>query len=464
MNAEERIRGIANDLLHAAGLPLVAECGVSAPAPALPSPLPLADLAAAFQLAMLHASALVGGPPLPTQARLDLVQALAGLEPTHFQRIHAHRFAQSSHGTELKSGFYATADGRWFLPSGSYPHLRDATLEWLDCANSRDAIGRAIQGQHAHALEAAARQRGLPGTYVRTPREWLDSEAGHYEQAAPLLTLQRLEEPAHDPRTMTPAPGDCMSLKVLDLSHVIAGPLVARQFALWGSDVLRVSAPQQPDPLAQILDTGIAKRNAFADFSQRHDLKRIRTLAAQADIVVDSWRTGAMARWELDATSLSQGRHKPLVYVSVSAFSVGGPWASVKGFDQVVQAATGIAALHATSGKPQLSPTRLLTDYLTGQLGTIGALGARYQQMRQGGSWHVKVSLGRVATYLLSLADPAHRGTFDFDQLRPRMVTRQGPFGITQHVATALENTPAEYIATNGPQPLGSSPLAWMPA
>lgn len=459
-----RIRTIANDLLAAAGLPQAPAFRLSGPSPRLDSPLPLADIASAFQLAVVHATEVASHeddgasqPDGKVVYEISPAQALAGLEPTHFQRIHRHRYPQSSHSRELKSDFYSTADGRWFLTSGSYPHLRDGTLALLDCANTPSALAAAIRRWPADALEEAAAANGLPGAWARTPEAWLASPAGAATAASPLLHLRRLRDGA-------PIGAPWAALRVLDLSHVIAGPVVARHFAFCGADVLRVSSPAQPDPLPQILDTGIGKRNAFADLEDPEDLAIVGALAAEADVVVDSWRPGALARFGLDAAGLLARARRDVVHVSVSAFGPEGPWAARKAFDQVVQAATGIAVLHATGGKPRLSPTRLLLDYLTAQLGIVGALGALYRQRRTGGSWSVHVSLARVATYLLGWADPSHRGGDTFDVLQPRMVVRHGPFGMTYHVAPAVRPSSAADGEVPGPRPLGSSPATWRSA
>lgn len=449
---ERRVRAIADDLLAGAGLPSLTAFTLAGPRPLLDTPLPLTDIASAFQLAVAHATALVAEGTPRAHYEVSPAQALAGLEPTHFQRIHDHRFPQSSHGKELKSGFYPTADGRWFLPSGSYPHLRDGTLALLDCANTAPALAAAIRRWPAQELEDTVTGQGLPGAWARTPEAWLASDAGAAIASAPLLTVRPL-------RAGAPAVGGLAGLRVLDLSHVIAGPVVARHFAFLGGDVLRISSPAQPDPLPQILDTGIGKRNAFADFNDPDDLARVRALATDADIVVDSWRPGALARFGLDTAGLLPRAGRDFVHVSVSAYGHDGPWGTRKAFDQVVQAATGIAALHAREGKPRLSPTRLLTDYLTGQLGILGTLAALRQRQQSGGSWEVRVSLARVATYLLAWADPSHQGGDSFDALAPWLVTRHGPFGTTHHVAPAVAGL--DDGTTPGPRPLGSSPAAW---
>jgi crotonobetainyl-CoA:carnitine CoA-transferase CaiB-like acyl-CoA transferase len=453
-----RIRAIANDLLASAGLPPLTDFTLVGPRPLLDTPLPLADIATAFQLAVVHATAVVAGKAPNSRYEISPAQALAGLEPTHFQRIHQHRFPQSSHGKELKSGFYQTTDGHWYLPSGSYPHLRDGTLAMLDCANTVSAISSAIRARHADELEETAHAKGVPGTWVRKPEEWLNSEAGAAIAASPLLSRQAL-------RAGSPESVNLQTLKVLDLSHVIAGPAVARHFALCGADVLRVSSPSQPDPLPQIMDTGIGKQNAFADFHCAEDLATVQALATEADIIVDSWRPGALAQFGLDAQQLLSRHPRNYIYISVSAYGPVGPWAERKAFDQVVQASTGIAALHAdANGKPRLSPTRLLTDYLTGQLGIIGVLGALYQRQQVGGSWHVQVSLARVATYLLALADHSHHGSQSFDALEPDMVTYDGPFGVTHHVAPAVLCSAINHGTIHGPHLLGSSPASWREA
>lgn len=391
--------------------------------------------------------------------RIDGVQAVCALEPSHFQQQQGYPLPQSSHSRELKSGFYATADGKWFLPSGSYPHLRDATLALLDCANTQSAIAAAVARHTGDQLEQRCAELGIPGVYARSRAQWLAHEQGAALQAVPVIDIERIGDSAPEPARCLARPLD--DLRVLDLSHVVAGPVAARTLGALGADVLRVSAPHQPDPIAQILDTGIGKRNTYLDLRRQPDQATLHRLARQADVVVQSWRPGALDA--LGACSARLADHRPgLIYVSISAFGHVGPWQNRKGFDQMGQAATGLAVAQNPHGRPALVPTRLVNDYLTAYLAAAGVLQALARRARDGGSYHVRLSLARTAMWLQQLGPSHARAPFvAYDALQPVMEQRDSPFGrLTQlgPVAT-LSATPLYWHLP--PAPLGSHDPAW---
>ncbi|WP_420227601.1 CoA transferase [Pigmentiphaga litoralis] len=396
---------------------------------------------------------------VPQHITIDAVHAACALEPTHFQTQHGHRVPQSSHSRELKSGFYRTQDDHWFIPSGSYPHLRDATLQLLDCPNTAQAIGAAISRWRGADLEEACHERGVPGTMVRSRDAWLTHTQGRVLAATPVIVIEKI---ANGPRVAErPSHRPLDDIRVLDLSHVIAGPVVARSLGEYGAQVLRVSSPGQPDPIPQILDTGIGKRNACLDLRNAQDHATLLGLAGKADVFVESWRQGSFERLGLSARHLAEVR-PGIVYVSVNAFGFGGPWLDRKGFDQMAQAATGICDAHARGGKPALVPTRLLNDYLTGYLGAAGVMQALALRARDGGSYHVKVSLARTAMWVQDIGQHSIAAeVVTLDDLVPPRIARQSPFGLLHQVAPAaqLSVTPGGW--DQPPAPLGAHAATW---
>lgn len=390
---------------------------------------------------------------------IDALHAACALEPTHFQTQHGHRVPQSSHSRELKSGFYRTQDDHWFIPSGSYPHLRDATLQLLDCPNTVDAIGAAIGRWRAAELEQACHEHGVPGVMVRSRDEWLAHAQGQALDGTPVVVIEKLADGPRVAERPDRRPLD--DIRVLDASHVIAGPVVARSLGEYGAQVLRVSSPAQPDPIPQILDTGIGKRNAYLDLRNAHDHATLIALARDADVFVESWRQGSLDRLGLSARHLAEFR-PGIIYVSVNAFGFEGPWHDRKGFDQMAQAATGICHTHARGGKPALVPTRLLNDYLTGHLGAAGVMQALALRARDGGSYHVKVSLARTAMWVQDIGQhPVGNTVVTLDDLHPPLVARPSPFGLMRQVAPAaqLSVTPGGWDLP--PAPLGAHAAVW---
>src|SRR5207253_9930048 len=130
-------------------------------------------------------------------------------------------------------------------------------------------------------------------------------------------------------------------IRVLDLTRVLAGPTAARTLAEHGADVLKITAPHLPNIGYQEYDTGHGKLSAHLDLRQPQDLETLRGLVCEADVFSQGYRPGTLGDRGLSPEALAQVR-PGIVYVSLSAFSHVGPWASRRGFDTVVQTVSGI--------------------------------------------------------------------------------------------------------------------------
>jgi crotonobetainyl-CoA:carnitine CoA-transferase CaiB-like acyl-CoA transferase len=187
-------------------------------------------------------------------------------------------------------------------------------------------------------------------------------------------------------------------IRVLDLTRVIAGPVATRTLALWGADVLRIDGPRHPEIEAQHLDTGAGKRSAILDLDDRDALEG---LLADADVVVTGYRPGSLDRFGLSPEALAE-RHPGVVIARLSAWGTAGPFADRRGFDSIVQAASGIGWIESIDGaKPGALPAQAL-DHSAGYLLAAAITTALRRQLDEGGSWLVETSLARVAQELLA--------------------------------------------------------------
>ncbi|OWT73643.1 MULTISPECIES: CoA transferase [unclassified Achromobacter] len=396
---------------------------------------------------------------------IDWMQAAASLNPGHFQTQNGYNLPALSLLTELKADFYRTADQRWFFPIGSYPHLRDGVLELLDCANTPTALSRAIGRWTGDDLETAFAEKRLPGIYARSTEEWRRHPQGVLLGQLPVIEVTRIGDSEPEP----PRPGarPLAGLRVLDLGHVIAGPVVARSLAEHGAEVLRITPPMNQDPFRQTIDTNIGKQSAFLDLTDDMDIQRARELISGADVVVQSWRPASLARRGLgaeDAAALRPG----VIYVSVSAYGDSGPWAERGGFEQLGQTVSGIAIDEGVAGgKPRVVPTYLLNDYLTGYLGAAGVMQALLRRARDGGSYHVKVSLTRTSMWVQSLGrEPgftprADRRHFS-EGLTPLLETRTSAYGVLRQLPPVAQFSRTRAHWALPPAPNGAHPAAWL--
>jgi crotonobetainyl-CoA:carnitine CoA-transferase CaiB-like acyl-CoA transferase len=199
------------------------------------------------------------------------------------------------------------------------------------------------------------------------------------------------------PPHVLPAAG----LRVLDLTRVIAGPVATRFLAALGADVLRVDPPHLPELPGHIHEGLLGKRSALLDASTAAGLQRLHELLAGADVLVHGYRPGALDRFGLDGESLA-ARHPGLVIVSLSAWGTSGPWGDRRGFDSIVQAATGIALIESPDGTtPGALPCQLL-DHATGYLAAAAALEGVRRQKKHGGTHAFGLSLATTAAWLLA--------------------------------------------------------------
>ncbi|WP_109000151.1 CoA transferase [Streptomyces rishiriensis] len=297
------------------------------------------------------------------------------------------------------SRFWRTADG-WVRTHANYPHHRERLLHALGLPADAGpaAVDRTLAERAALDVEDTVYAAGGLAVALRTPGEW----AAHAQAAAiaarPLVERGRLDA-AHT-RTFTPLDGTPLlpaaGLRVLDLTRVLAGPVATRTLALLGADVLRVDAPGLPELVDQHADTGFGKRSTLLDLTA--DRRAFEELLGSADVVVTGYRPGALDRFGLSPEALAE-RRPGLVVAQVSAWGAYGPWSARRGFDSLVQVATGIAATEGSAERPGALPAQAL-DHGTGYLLAAAVLRALTEQSHEGGSRFVRLALARTAAWL----------------------------------------------------------------
>jgi crotonobetainyl-CoA:carnitine CoA-transferase CaiB-like acyl-CoA transferase len=303
------------------------------------------------------------------------------------------------------TGFYQSADGHWLHLHGGFPHLKLRTLDLLNAKDTSASVLEAVAKWNALALEDALGFLGLCGAVVRSESEWTSCIFGRLAVTPIVLTQVAPAPPLRFAESARPLDG----LKVLDLTRVVAGPLCARLLAEQGADVLSVRSGKQPS--AGALDTIYAagKRQTYLDLAEPSGAEVLRGLARHADVFVGSYRPGGLTALGFSPAALAH-LAPGAITVSISAYGLQGPWAGRRGFEETVEAASGLAAeqgafMAARRGRanqPELIPGAVL-DSLTGVLAAAGVLAALLRRIREGGSWHVEVSLAATAAWLSSL-------------------------------------------------------------
>jgi len=417
---------------------------------------------------------------------IDIRQAAHGISPelTFHPTINGHPYPNWMGNSHPFTIFpYKTGDGRWVYPSGVYPHQHQAWSNFFNCGISHANIAAAIAKWNAEELEEAANAQGHTLCIARSPEEWLAHPQGLYLSQEPVIALRKIGE--SEPEPFRHADQPLGNVKVLSLTHAVAGPVVGRTLAEQGADVLSVNDRDDFEHDWVYDDANAGHRSTFLGLDDARDHRICRDLAGGADVFVENYRGRKLARRGFSPEELASLR-PGIIVVSVRCYGWGGPWFDRGGFDMLGTAASGLAVLEGANGMPSMPPTGLINDYITGYMGAAGATAALLKRAKEGGSYHVTVSLTRCAMWYQSLGlVPESERTFAKNHYRkiwnlsetelptimrdlklrllePEAVSSDTPLGKLRRLAPAVRYsmTPARW---NDPilVPRGSSAPQW---
>lgn len=399
-----------------------------------------------------------------TDISTDIVHALHYLHPTHYVR--QGRFRQNVGAEHVPTnGLFQTRDKRHIMIEAGppYPKLLSGYLNFFDCGNSRTALAREIAKWDAEQLEDALSDVGLPACRAFTHDEWLRHPQGRTLAAAAPIEIVKIAEGQPVPfEAGGSSPLD--GIRVLDFTHVLAGPRSTRTLAEYGADVLRITSPFHADTLPQHLGTDVGKHNAYLDLRCSEDIAAMRELAGTADVFASTYRPTVNARFDLRPRSLAALNSRGLVYMSATAYGHRGPWCDRPGFDQNAQVATGFAMTEGQGGPPRFSPVFYLADLITGYLAAAGIMAALYRRATEGGSYHVKVSLARSTMWVqdFGLVDVGDvTGLPKTDTYPAQTISVDTAYGPVANLAPPVTFSNLILPGTDRLVPYGSDPPTW---
>ncbi len=205
-------------------------------------------------------------------------------------------------------------------------------------------------------------------------------------------------------------------IRVIDVTHVLAGPFATYQLAVLGADVIKVEHPDDPDQSRgtgtdkalnrRNMGTGFLtqasnKRSITLDLKDAGDREILKKLVATADVFVENYRPGAFEALGLGYDALAVINPK-LIYASFSAFGQQGPRGSQTAYDHVIQATSGIMAM---TGTAEVHPVKFgspAIDYATGMTGAFALASALFQRERTGRGQRIDMAMLDVAMILMS--------------------------------------------------------------
>jgi len=199
-------------------------------------------------------------------------------------------------------------------------------------------------------------------------------------------------------------------VRVLELARILAGPWAGQLLADLGADVIKVERPMEGDDTRQwgppfvrsaagddlnaayFHSCNRGKRSIAIDMATTEGQRQVRVLAADADVLIENFKVGGLARYGLDAESM-RALNPRLIYCSITGFGQKGPYAHRPGYDFIIQ---GMGGMMSITGEPDGPPQKsgvAYADILTGVYSVVGILAALQQRERTGEGAHVDMAL-----------------------------------------------------------------------
>ncbi|TIX50640.1 CaiB/BaiF CoA transferase family protein [Alteraurantiacibacter aquimixticola] len=209
-------------------------------------------------------------------------------------------------------------------------------------------------------------------------------------------------------------------IKVVELARILAGPWAGQIFADLGAEVIKVESPEGDDtrrwgpPFVVNADgskeaayfhaANRGKTSIVADFKDADDRAKVLDLIREADVVIENFKTGGLAKYGLDYESCAKINPR-LVYCSITGFGHTGPYAPFAGYDFIVQGMSGIMDLTGEKDGPPTKIGMAYADIMTGLYGVIGIQAALHQREKTGRGQHIDMAL--LDTMVGTLANQA---------------------------------------------------------
>jgi len=205
-------------------------------------------------------------------------------------------------------------------------------------------------------------------------------------------------------------------LRVVELARILAGPWAGQCLADLGAEVIKVEAPEGDDTrrwgppwveregdrsAAYFHAANRGKTSVIADFRTEEGRQTVRDLVADADILIENFKLGGLAKYDLDWPSLRQVNPR-LIYCSITGFGQTGPYAHRAGYDYIIQGLCGLMSVTGEPDRQRLEVGVAVLDLFTGIYATTAILAAVEMRHRTGQGQHIDMSLLDVGTAIMA--------------------------------------------------------------
>jgi len=470
---------IVREIWGEVGLPEASLSSLSLPgsdtqdAPALPSSYKIGAIAqstiALSALAAAQVYAILNQCPTPP-VRVPLQHSVVEFKSERLYRIDG-KPPPSPWGPI--GGLHKTADG-YVRIHDSFPNHCFGALELLGLPStaSRSEVSEKTSQWASIDLESTGVLEQKLALYaLRSYQQWdMLPQSGAIDNI-PISLRKVAPGPVGLPSSLTPGKDRCLrGLRVVEMSRVIAAPLAGKTLAAHGADVLWVTSPFLPDLPSLDREFSRGKRTVQLAVSREEDLEQLKELLRTADVFIQGFRPGSLAKYGLSAKEIA-ATNPGIICANMSAFGPKGPWSGRRGFDSLVQTCSGMnvsEAEHFGAGEAARPTPCQALDHGAGYLLAAGISSALCRRASEGGSWQVDVSLAGVMKYLRSLGQfPGQTGFNCRDYERAEDVegyleTRESEFGQMEYVKHSVQIDGCEPGWDIMPRSLGSDEPEWL--
>ena len=248
---------------------------------------------------------------------------------------------------------FRTKDGRFMNITAIYPHLNARALNLLNVPPEREAIAAAIAGWNGEELEAAMFEAGVVGVMHRTTEEWLAHPEGAHLAETDLIEIRKIGDT--EPVAWSPDPTQPLSgIKVLALTHVIAGSTAARTLSEYGAEALHIMRDQSFEHEGLWTDVNIGMRSSALDLNRPDHAAALSALVPDADVFIDGFSGRGIERLGFGIDEVIAMQPRGIVYLTLRGYSWDGPWKNIRTFDMEAVSATGFTIAEGSGGRAGL--------------------------------------------------------------------------------------------------------------
>lgn len=299
-------------------------------------------------------------------------------------------------------------------------------------------------------LEKAAEQAGLPFAIVESEETWKDSPQGEHMSKLAIVPVQKVT--STPPKKMLPLSPQrpLQGIKVLCVTHAIAGPSAGRTLAEHGATVLQIMYTHGFEHPFVYTYANLGCASSRLNLHKTSDVEQMWSLIADADVWIDSYREGALVKFGFTNDKMLE-INSNLIISHVRLYGTSGPWESKAGFDMQGSSSSGMMALCGKGlESPCWPPGQVINDYTTGYYGALAIQATLLRRMKEGGGYIVSPSLTGTAMSIVKHFKSSNFPTLKQNKgiaMPPLSLQVQTGLGLLKTLAPLpiMSSTPAKY-------------------